>query len=299
MHAIGNSQQIFMAHENTTLQLTTNVVVIRDMTMRRASLLVTTLFTITLHAAEPNLAGEIDRYLTARTSLGQFSGVALVANRDGVVFRKAYGYANLELRVPNTVDTTFEIASLSKAFTAAAILMLRDDGKLQLDDSVCRFTDPCPEAWKPITIQQLLHHTAGIPDYESALEMGSTKYADAMALSDAPQRFIDAARAKPLDFAPGTKFRYSNTGYLLLGFAIEKASGVPYEQYLQSKIFTPLQLTSTDGITLFLNVNWTVASATLNLGRVTAILQPTSTAAASSKAAGTQSAPGVGGSVPR
>jgi CubicO group peptidase (beta-lactamase class C family) len=215
------------------------------MTMRRVSILVTTLFATALRAAEPNLSEEIDRYLAARTSLGQFSGVALVANRDGVVFRKAYGYANIELRVPNTIDTTFEIASLSKAFTAAAILMLRDEGKLKLDDSICRFTDPCPEAWKPITIKQLLHHTSGIPDYESALEMGSTKYADAMALSDAPQRLIDAARAKPLDFAPGSKFHYSNTGYLLLGFAIEKASGVSYAQYLQSKIFTPLQLTST------------------------------------------------------
>ncbi len=200
---------------------------------------------LSLHAAEPKLAGEIDRYLTARTSLGQFSGVALVATRDGVVFRKAYGYANIELRVPNTVDTTFEIASLSKAFTAAAILMLRDEGKLQLDDSICRYTDPCPEAWKAITIGQLLHHTSGIPDYESALEMGSVQYGDAMALSDAPQRFIAEARTKALDFKPGTRFHYSNTGYLLLGFIIEKASGVSYGQYLQSKIFTPLQLTST------------------------------------------------------
>ena len=215
------------------------------MTVRMASILFTTLFTLTLRAAEPDLAGEIDRYLNARTSLGQFSGVALVATRDGVVFRKGYGYANIELRVPNTVDTTFEIASLSKAFTAAAILMLRDEGKLQLDDSICKFTDPCPEAWKPVTIGQLLHHTSGIPDYESALEMGSAKYAEAMALSDAPQRFIETARAKPLDFVPGSKFHYSNTGYLLLGFTIEKASGVSYEQYLQSKIFTPLQLKNT------------------------------------------------------
>jgi D-alanyl-D-alanine carboxypeptidase len=197
------------------------------------------------HAGDQDLAGDIDRYLAARTGLGQFSGVALVATREGIIFRKAYGYANLELRVPNTLATTFEIASLSKSFTAAAVLMLRDDGKLQLDDSVCKFIDRCPDSWGAITIRHLLHHTSGIPDYESALEMGSTKYADAMALSDAPRRLIDDARIKPLDFPPGTKFNYSNTGYLLLGFIIEKASGQSYERYLQSRIFTPLKLDST------------------------------------------------------
>lgn len=217
------------------------------MVIRPASILIliSTLFTLGLYGEETTLAGEIDRYLNARTSLGQFSGVALVANRDGIVLRKAYGYANLELRVPNTVDTTFEIASLSKAFTAAAVLMLRDEGKLQLEDSICKFTEPCPVAWRAITIRQLLHHTSGIPDYESELEMGSKKYADAMALSDAPRRLIDAARVKPLDFAPGTKFHYSNTGYLLLGFAIEKASGMSYEEYLQKKIFSPVHLDAT------------------------------------------------------
>ena len=143
------------------------------------------------------------------------------------------------------METTFEIASLSKAFTAAAILMLRDDGKLQLEDSVCRFLDGCPEAWKPIAIRELLHHTSGIPDYESALDMGSAKYADAMALSDAPRRQVDEARAKPLDFPPGTKFNYSNTGYLLLGFVIEKASGQSFEDYLRAKIFNPLNLEAT------------------------------------------------------
>jgi CubicO group peptidase (beta-lactamase class C family) len=204
-----------------------------------------TLFAQTLQSADTRLPDDIDRYLTARTSLGQFSGVALVATADGIVFRKAYGYANLELRVRTSVDTTFEIASISKAFTAAAILMLRDEGRLELDDSICRFTEPCPEIWKPITIRQLLHHTSGIPDYEDALEMGSTAYGDAMAVSDAPRRLIDAARGKPLDFAPGTKFQYSNTGYLLLGFTVEKASGVSYEQYLRTKILTPLHLTGT------------------------------------------------------
>lgn len=195
--------------------------------------------------ADAGLADKIDHYLAARTALGQFSGVVLVANREGVIFQKACGYANLELRVANTVETTFEIASLSKAFTAAAILMLRDDGKLQLEDSVCRFLDGCDEAWKPIAIRELLHHTSGIPDYESALDMGSAKYADAMALSDAPRRQVDEARAKPLDFPPGTKFNYSNTGYLLLGFVIEKASGQSFEDYLRAKIFNPLNLEAT------------------------------------------------------
>lgn len=195
--------------------------------------------------APDELSAKVDQYLSARTSLGQFSGVALVATKEGIVFQKAYGYANLELRVPNTPETTFEIASLSKAFTAAAVLLLRDDGKLQLDDPICRFIDRGPETWKAITLRQLLHHTSGIPDYESALELGSVKYGDAMALSDAPRRFLEEARTKPLDFAPGSKFRYSNTGYLLLGYVIEKASGQSYEEFLRGRIFTPLNLTST------------------------------------------------------
>jgi CubicO group peptidase (beta-lactamase class C family) len=196
-------------------------------------------------SAGDELSTKIDQYLGARTSLGQFSGVALVATKEGVVFQKAYGYANLELRVPNTPETTFEIASLSKAFTAAAVLLLRDDGKLELDDTVCRFIERCPETWKAITVRQLLHHTSGIPDYESALELGSAKYGDAMAVSDAPRRFLDEARTKPLDFAPGSKFNYSNTGYLLLGYVIEKASGQSYEDFLRGRIFTPLSLAST------------------------------------------------------
>lgn len=198
-----------------------------------------------LPASADTLPQQIDRYVGARTQLGQFSGVVLVATRDGVVLRKAYGYANFELDVPMTTAAKFEIASLSKAFTAAAVLLLRDDGKLALDDSVCKYTDPCPAAWQPVTVAELLHHTSGIPDYESALGMETPAYANAMAAIDAPRRLVGEARAKPLDFAPGTKFNYSNTGYLLLGFIVEKVSGATYRDFVQKRILTPLHLDST------------------------------------------------------
>lgn len=194
-------------------------------------------------AAQPEQ--RLDDYLQARTALGQFSGSVLIAHEGKVVLRKGYGYANLEHLVANGPETKFEIASLTKAFTAFAIHDLARQGKLKLEAPMCAYVDGCPEAWKAITVAQLVHHVSGIPDYEAALEMGSQSYYASLMRDDAAKTSIDWARQRPLDFAPGTKFKYSNTAYLLLGFIIERVSGKSYEEYLRERVFTPLKMTAT------------------------------------------------------
>jgi len=203
------------------------------------------LLLLALPLAAQSIPGRLEQYLTARATLGQFSGSVLVASEGKVLLRKAYGYANLEHLVPNKVETKFEIASLTKAFTAFAIHDLARQKKLALDATMCTHFEPCPEAWKAITIAQLVHHTSGIPDYEEALDMGSDNYYASLMRDDSAKTAIEWARTKPLDFAPGSKFKYSNTAYLILGFVIERVSGKTYEEYLRERVFTPLQMTST------------------------------------------------------
>lgn len=206
---------------------------------------VTLLLFLAFPLAAQTVSERLDQYLTARTELGQFSGTVLVAHEGKVLLRKAYGYANLEHLVPNKVETKFEIASLTKAFTAFAIHDLDQQQKLRLGAPTCTYLDDCPDTWRPITVAQLVHHTSGIPDYEESLEMGSADYYAMQMREDSGKAMLAWARPRPLDFAPGTKFKYSNTAYLLLGYLIERVSGKSYEEYLRERIFTPLKMTST------------------------------------------------------
>jgi CubicO group peptidase (beta-lactamase class C family) len=141
--------------------------------------------------------------------------------------------------VPNRTDTRFAVASITKQFTAAANLQLRDAGKLALTDSICRFVDPCPEAWKPVTLKGLLNHTAGVPDYEEPLELGSADYTAFIGRPDNIDIILKEAATKPLDFEPGSKWHYSNTGYILLSRVIAKVSGQTYERYVEDHVLTP------------------------------------------------------------
>ena len=189
-------------------------------------------------------ADEIDRYLSIREEMGGFSGAALVAKGGKVLLRKGYGFADIERRIRFTPETQHEVASVSKMFTAMAVLILRDRGKLKLDDPVCRYVDDCPESWKPITIDQLIHHTSGIPDYEEKLELGSDRYNAFMARPEASAEIFANARKLPLDFAPGSKFSYSNTGYIVLGRIVERAAGVKFEDFVVENILKPAGMTS-------------------------------------------------------
>lgn len=218
----------------------------RARSLRIAALAVLALFFASAlsagQASNPRSAQDLDRYLTAATNLGRFSGAVLVAQDGAVLFGKAYGFSDVEKQIPFSLDTQIEIASLSKMFTAMAILKLRDQGKLRLEDSVCLHLQDCPDTWKPITIDELVHHTSGIPDYEDPLDLGSPKYLDFMAKPGSSARILDDAKKLPLDFTPGSKFNYSNTGYVVLGYVIQQVSKQPFGEFITSIILRPTKL---------------------------------------------------------
>lgn len=171
----------------------------------------------------------------------EFSGAVLIGQNGKVLFEKAYGRANREWNIPNTTQTKFRIASLTKQFTAAAILILQDRGQLRVRDPISRYLADLPPEWQQITIHQLLTHTSGLPEYTSPPEIEKT-----FNLTGAtPQQLVDLVKQQPLRFSPGTKLLYSNTGYLLLGMIIEKVSRQDYPTFLKQNIFIPLQLNQT------------------------------------------------------
>lgn len=188
---------------------------------------------------DDGLAKTVDAYMTRRLEMGQFSGAVLVATGGRVILRKGYGFADVDRRIPYRPETRHEVASISKMFTALATLKLRDSGKLALDDSVCAYLTDCPESWKAVTIAHLMHHRSGIPDYEARLELGSEKYFELMTPANASARILARAKTDPLEFAPGEKFNYSNTGYIVLGFVLEKASGLPFARLMTESILKP------------------------------------------------------------
>ena len=169
-----------------------------------------------------------------------FMGSVLVVKDDKVLLDKAYGFANLEWDIPNTPATKFRLGSLTKQFTATAILLLEERGKLKLQDPIKKFVPDAPAAWDTITLFHLLTHTAGVPNYTGFGDMKT-----AMRRTVTPAELIATFRDKPLDFLPGEKWNYSNSNYVLLGAVIEKAGGVPYSQFLQDNIFTPLGMKDT------------------------------------------------------
>jgi CubicO group peptidase (beta-lactamase class C family) len=164
-----------------------------------------------------------------------FMGTVLVARGDDVILSKGYGSANLEWDIPNTPATKLRLGSVTKQFTAAAILLLEERGKLTLEDPIKKHLPDAPAAWDGITIFHLLTHTSGIPNFTSLAGYRSLK------LEDTPvAKTIAAVRDKPLDFIPGEKMSYSNSGYLVLGHAIERVTGASYEKFVTDNIFTPL-----------------------------------------------------------
>jgi CubicO group peptidase (beta-lactamase class C family) len=170
-----------------------------------------------------------------------FTGAVLVAVDGKPVLRRAVGEANREWHVANTVDTRFRIGSATKTFTAVAILRLVDAGKVALDDPAAKYIPNLPQGWAGVTIRMLLSHTAGVPDYIYA-----PTFRDREArLVQTPASLLALVREKPLDFAPGAGWRYSNTGFVLLGMVIETASGRSYADYLRDEFFTPLGMADT------------------------------------------------------
>jgi len=185
-------------------------------------------------------ADSIDDYARAQLEKHNVPAIALAVVRDGKPVKvQAYGLANVEHDVPATADTVFQLASVTKQFTAAAVMRLVEEGKLSLDDPVSKHVDDLPEPWRPVTVRQLLNHTSGIKGYTSAKEYRSRSNNDATA-----KEVLGLVADAPLEFKPGERHDYSNTGYYLLGLVIERASGAKYGEYVKAKIFEPLGMRS-------------------------------------------------------
>jgi CubicO group peptidase (beta-lactamase class C family) len=176
-----------------------------------------------------------DDYLKKELNSERFMGSVMVARSNQIVFSKGYGLANRELEVPNARNTKFRLGSITKQFTAVCVLKLQESGKLGVDDPISRFVSDCSTNWSGIKIRHLLTHTSGIPNFT-----GFPDYLSTMMLSSPAEKTIKRFRDKPLEFKPGERFAYSNSGYVLLGYIVEKASGKNYEEFVQEVIFKPL-----------------------------------------------------------
>ncbi len=197
----------------------------------------------TATAQDPR-ASRLRDYLTAAASQGWLNASVLVAEQGTILVDSAFGFANMELEVRNTPETRFRVASVTKQFTAMAVMMLAADGKLKIGDPISKYLDSLPASWNGITIHHLLRHTSGISDYEGWFGGYSTQaYSDYMSQEHAAERIMRDAKARPLDFEPGSKFHYSNSAYIALGFIIERASGMPYQDFLRTRIHEPLGMT--------------------------------------------------------
>jgi CubicO group peptidase (beta-lactamase class C family)/Tfp pilus assembly protein PilF len=177
----------------------------------------------------------MEQVIQAYTANQRFMGAVLVAKGTEVVLNKGYGSANLEWDVPNSPTTKFRLGSITKQFTAASILLLQERGKLNVQDPVKKYMADAPAAWDKITIYNVLTHTSGIPSFTSFPE-----YAKWEPFATTAAEEVAWFRDKPLDFAPGEKWSYSNSGYVLLGYLIEKITGASYEKFVRENIFTPL-----------------------------------------------------------
>ncbi len=187
-----------------------------------------------------DVISSIDAYLDDLAKEGAFSGSVLIAQGDSVLLSAGYGMADVENDVPNTPETRFRLGSVTKQFTAMAVLILQAQGKLDLEEQACSHIPECPDDWKEITIHELLTHSSGLPDSWQF-------YADKNKpdVSYSPEEISGWCKDAPLDFEPGDRFSYSNTGYLLLGYLVEEVSGQPYEAFPRQEIFDPLEMMNT------------------------------------------------------
>jgi D-alanyl-D-alanine carboxypeptidase len=212
----------------------------------------TSSFAPALHAARPpepvkaevtkgSPSDGVDAFVQGLMQKRHIPGVSVAVVRDGkVLLAKGYGSANLELGVPATENTVYQLASVTKTFTATAVMMLVHEGKLALDDKITERLADLPAAWGKVTIRHLLSHTSGIKSYTSVRDFHKTSRKDY-----AKREILDLVAKEPLEFTPGEKWNYSNTGYFLLGMLIEKVAGKPYAEFMAERVFKPLNMTHT------------------------------------------------------
>ncbi|HYM44253.1 MAG TPA: serine hydrolase domain-containing protein [Steroidobacteraceae bacterium] len=187
----------------------------------------------------------IDAFVNSEMTRQRIPGLAVgIYSRGSTLLAKGYGLANVELSVPVRAETVFQSGSIGKQFTAAAIMMLIEEGKLSLNDSITRVLPHGPPAWRPILIRNLLSHTSGLSEYESAerIAPGGAFY---LRLDLTEEELLRRIESLPIEWPAGEKWGYRNTNYLLLGLIIHKVTGKPYGEYLQQRIFGPLGMGST------------------------------------------------------
>ena len=169
-------------------------------------------------------------------------GCTLAAIKEGrIVYERGYGMADLDHNIPITPSTVFHVASMSKQFTAASILMLAQEGKLSLDDEVRKYVPELPDFGVPITIRQLVHHTSGLRDQWELLDLAGWRYSLDLITDDDVLSIM--SRQKDLNFPPGSKHMYCNTGYTLLAQVVKRVSGQSFREFTTSRIFRPLGMT--------------------------------------------------------
>lgn len=179
----------------------------------------------------------VDRYIQAEMHKRHIPGLALLVARDGKVIRvQGYGFSNLELQVPVKPETIFQSGSMGKQFTATAVMMLVEQGKVALDDPLTRYFPDAPAAWRQVTVRNLLSHTGGFGDYPDKFDFRRDYTEDDL---------LKIVESIPLASAPGTKYAYSNLGFLTLGILIHRVSGEFYGDFLQQRVFQPLGMNTT------------------------------------------------------
>src|SRR5436190_989355 len=215
---------------------------IKTSTRMRLVLVAFTVLLFQVSVLAQDKARQIDELVSVYNKYGQFNGSALVAEHGNVILKKGYGLANMEWNIPNEPDTKFRLGSITKQFTATLILQLAEQGKLKLDGKVSDYLDSYrKDTGGKVTIHNLLSHTSGIPNYTASQGFFQNVSRNPYGVAD----FIKQYASGDLEFEPGTKFNYSNSGYFLLGAIIEKVTGKPYEQVLKENIFDPVGMKNT------------------------------------------------------
>jgi CubicO group peptidase (beta-lactamase class C family) len=186
------------------------------------------------------LIADFDKLVSEQFKPAESGCAVLVSQKGNVIYKKAFGLANIELKVPMKPEMVFRIGSITKQFTAVCILQLMEQGKLSLQDEITKFIPDYPTQAYKITVEHLLTHTSGIQSYT-----GMKNFQEFIRKEMKPEEIIELFKNQPMEFAPGTKWNYNNSGYILLGHIIEKVSGKSYPQYLEENIFKPLGMSNT------------------------------------------------------
>ncbi len=198
--------------------------------------------TATAHPMRPALtnspgsqiASQVDSLFNSQVAHDQFSGSVLIAKDGHILLAKGYSMANWQTQVPNTPLTRFYLGSVTKEFTAMAILLLQQRGKLDVHKPICAYISPCPSPWQPVTIHNVLTHTSGIPELDTSELSGAS-----------PAAWIASFDSHPLHFTPGSEFDYCSVCYQILGYVVQQVSGMPYSQFMLQNIFLPLHMYAT------------------------------------------------------